>query len=128
MNTGAYPIDPTTPVGLFRFEIGDVVGTANEAGDSADYEFMSDATITALLAAYPDTDLAKSKALRSMSTQLIAAAQDIQVADIRLKTVERANLMLQAADGFAMNATVGDAALGFSVVPLVTTPTYSVGF
>lgn len=117
---GAYPIDATTPVGLFRFQVGDVNGTPHDpADDLADYEFMSDATIEALIAANPDSlSAAKAQALLSMATQLIASAQDIQVDDIRIKTVERANLMRLLASDFLTGAESADAASAFDIVGL----------
>lgn len=119
-NSGAWPIDATTATGLFRFEVGDVVGTPHDpADDMADFEFMSDATIDALIAAYPDSiDTAKAKALGSMATQLIAAAQDIQVDDIKIKTVERANLMLQRSSTLLLGSDASDASSAFEVVPM----------
>lgn len=124
--TGAWPINPGTDVGLFRFEIGDVVGTPhNPADDKAEFEFIGDATITALLAANPDSrDLAKGLALESMATQLIAAAQEIQVDDIRIKTIERARLMLERASGFGVSSSIAGAASAFDVVPLVNSSGY----
>lgn len=123
-NTGTWPIDPATATGLFRFEVGDVVGTAHDPDDGqADFEFLSDDTIDALLAAYEDRDAAKSKALNSMATQLIAAAQDIVVDDIKIKTVERANLMRQLADTLAASVAE-ESASTFGVVSLVSAASY----
>ena len=125
--TGTWPIDPSTDEGLFRFEIGDVVGTAHDPADGeAEFEFIGDAMIMALLAANADSrDTAKALALESMATQLIASAQDIQVDDIRLKTVEKANLMLQRAAGFGLAVGFAGAASAFSVVPLTSGNSYS---
>lgn len=126
-NTGAWPVDPATEVGLFRTELGDVVGTPNVPAITAEFQFIGDAGITALIAAYPSSrDMAMSKALTGMAIQMIASAEDIQVDDIRIKTVERANLMLQAAAMMASSASELDAASnGFSVVPLKTRPQQS---
>lgn len=120
--TGAWPIDATTPVGLFRFQVGDVVGTPHEpADDKAEFEFMGDATIEALIAANPDSyATAKAQALQSMATQLIVAAQDIQVDDIKIKTIERANMMLKLAESFGLGAVTLEGASGFQVVGLST--------
>lgn len=118
---GAWPLDPTTITGLFRFEVGDVVGTpATATSAEASYEFMSDETIDALILAYPNIAIAKSKALMSMATQLIAAAQDIVVDDIKIKTVERANLMFGLATTLNGSAFNADNATAFGVVPLVS--------
>ncbi len=118
MATGEYPIDPTTAVGLFRTELGDVVTTSID-GAQAEYEFISDAAIQAMLDAYPDSrNMAMAAAMSSMATQMIAAAQDIQVDDIRIKTVERARLMLDQANALRGYALAGDASSAFSVVPL----------
>lgn len=115
---GTFPIDASTPVGLFRFEVGDVVGQKHTPDDGmADFEFMSDATIAALLAQYPNPMIAKSRALTSMATLLITSAQDIQVDDIKIKTVERAKLMLDLAKYFAMIAGDNELDLAFMVVP-----------
>ena len=124
--TGTWPIDASTPEGLFRFEVGDVVGTPHEPADGkAEFEMIGDATITALLAAHPDSrDTAKGLALESMANQLILAAQDIQVDDIRLKTVEKARLMLERAAGFGVAVGIAGAASAFSVVPLVSERPY----
>lgn len=119
-NEGAWPIDPSTATGLFRFEVGDTVGTPDAPGDIvASFEFMGDNAIDALIAAYPDSiDTAKAKALGSMATQLITSAQDIQVDEIKIKTVERANLMMKFAGGLLSNAGFVDASEAFDVVPL----------
>lgn len=122
-NEGTFPIDATTPEGLFRFEVGDVVGTPEDPAvtGKANFEFMSDATILALIAEYPHSiEVAKAKALGSMATQLIVAAQDIQVDDIRIKTVERANLMRQRADALLIAAGISDNGSAFEVVGLNT--------
>lgn len=118
MATGEYPIDPTTEVGLFRTELGDVV-TTSITGSEAEYEFISDAAIQAMIDAYPESrTMALASAMSSMATQMIAAAQDIQVDDIRIKTVERAKLMLEQSSQLRGYALRGDASSAFSVVPL----------
>jgi len=120
MNTGAWPVDPGTEVGLFRTELGDTVGTPNVPADGlAKFEFLSDAAIAAMLLAYPTSrDMAMAKALTSAAFKLISSAQDIQVDDIRIKTVERANLMLTLATTLGSAAAAGSASSTFSVVPL----------
>ena len=67
-----------------------------------------------------------SKALATMGRKLIIAAQDIQVDDIRIKTVERAKLFIEHADRLAFGVAEGDAANAFGVVPLHTT--HSAGY
>lgn len=125
-NQGAWPIDPATETGLFRTELGDVVGTPNDPDDGkATFQFIGDDGISALILAYPSSrDLAMSKAMISMANQMIAAAQDIQVDDIKIKTIERANLMLQMATTLAAGAASADASSAFSVVPLVSDTAY----
>jgi hypothetical protein len=126
-NTGAWPIDPTTQTGRFRIELGDVTGVpADPATDpqTATFDFISDAAIDALIAAYPDSiDTAMSKAMTSVAMQMINAAEDIQVDDIKIKTVERAKLMLQMANDLASRAIFTDASSAFSVVGLRTSNT-----
>jgi len=125
-NTGAYPVDPTTETGLFRQELGDINGTPADPQTNpptAEYEFISDAAIAALILAYPSSrDTAMAKALSSAAFQLIAAAEDIQVDDIKIKTIERAKLMLEYATTLNAGAVSGDAASAFTVVPLSVTP------
>lgn len=127
MNRGADPIDPTTDVGLLRYEVGDTVSSPlapPEAG-VVDYEFLSDSFLTALLAAYPDRpSLALARALGSMATQMIAAAQDIQVDDIKIKTVAKAELMLKRAADLESGALLWDANAAFQVVALVPASDY----
>lgn len=120
--TGAWPINASTPVGLFRFQVGDVVGTPHaDDPTKAEFEFMGDATIEALIAANPDSiATAKAQALQSMATQLIVAAQDIQVDDIKIKTIERANMMLQLAADFGLAGVTAEGASGFQIVPMST--------
>jgi hypothetical protein len=119
MALGVFPVDPSTPVGLFRVEIGDDAGVPNSPAITAEYEFFSDAAIEALIAAYSDSrDTAMAKAMTSMATRLITSAQDIQVDDIRIRTVERANLMLQLATDLLSRAESGASSSAFSVVPL----------
>jgi hypothetical protein len=127
MNTGAWPVDPDTQVGLFRTELGDTNGVPNAPADGlAVFEFLSDVAIAALLLAYPTSrDTAMAKALTSAAFKLIASAQDIQVDDIKIKTVERANLMLTMASGLSLAAAAGAASSAFNVVPL--TPQYRTG-
>lgn len=121
-NRGVYPLDPDSQTGLFRQQLGDVVATPLDPDEPgfADYEYISDAAIAALLQAFPTMpDMAMSRALSSMAIQMIAAAQDIQVDDIRIKTVERAELMLRAAESLAGSANGQINDTGFTVVPLV---------
>lgn len=120
--TGAWPIDPDTTTGLFRTELGDVVGTPHTPSDNkAEYEYLGDVQIAALITAYPlQRDMAMAKARESMATQMIAAAEDIQVDDIRIKTVERAKLMLEQARAYFTSGAGIDALSSFGVVPLVS--------
>lgn len=126
--TGAYPIDPATPTGLFRTELGDIVGVPAEPPtdpQTAEYQYISDAAISALIVAYAgNPDAAMAKAITSMATQMIAAAQDIQVDDIRIKTVERATAMLEYATTLGASASASDAASAFSVVALTSANDY----
>lgn len=117
---GKYPLDPTTEVGIFRVELGDVVGVPHDPEDGlGDYQFVGDAAIEAWIAAYPDSPgMALSKGLASMATQMIVAAQDIQVDDIRIKTVERAKLMLEQSRLMGASAAANDVSGLFSVVPI----------
>lgn len=123
MATGAHPVDPSTPVGFFRTEIGDDTPTVTPApgATEAEYEFFSDAAIQAYIDSSDTLDMAMSKALRTMGRKLILQAQDIQVDDIRIKTVERAKLFIEHADSLATSQDDIDAATAFSVVPLHTT-------
>lgn len=118
-----YPIDPTTPVGLFRTELGDVVASnINETDHTADYEAFTDIQLSTLMTSYAgDTDMAMSKALGAWANQLIAAAQDIQVDDIKIKTLEKAKLMSERAKELAGLAEYGSASTGFTVVSLTPT-------
>lgn len=118
--TGVYPIDPTSEVGLARIEIGDVVGTPHDPADGkAEYEFFGDAGLAALLAANEDSpELAIGKALNSMAVQLLAAAEDIQVDDIRIKTYERANAMRELAKDYLSGSLSFGGNSGFAIVPI----------
>lgn len=125
-NEGAWPIDPNTETGLFRTELGDVVGTVHSDDDTkADFQYIGDDGIAALILAYPSSrDMAMSKAMTAMAVQMISAAQDIQVDDIKIKTVERARLMLEMATTLAAGANAADASSAFNVVPLVSANNY----
>ena len=119
-----YPPDPTTAVGFFRSEIGDVTPvegtiTGTVPSQTAEYEFFSDAMLEAYLSNYPD-DLpaAESAALQTMGRRLMIAAQDIQVDDIRIKTVERAKLFLEHADKIAAGVLTSNGASAFGIVSL----------
>lgn len=127
MNTGAWPVDPDTEVGLFRTELGDTNGVPNQPLDGiAVFEFISDAGIAAMLLAYPTSrDTAMAKALTSVAFKLIASAQDIQVDDIKIKTVERANIMLELAASLNASASASAASSSFTIVPL--SPKYRTG-
>jgi hypothetical protein len=121
MALGAYPINPGTPVGLFRTMIGDdtatdITGTA--PNQTAEYEFFSDDAIQAYLDSADTPELAMSNALRTMGRKLLLQAQDIQVDDIRIKTVERANIFMAHADSMGATQDSIDADTAFSVVPL----------
>jgi len=122
-NSGAWPVEPDTETGLFRTELGDVDGTASDPATSpqtADFEYISDAAISALILAYPSSrDMAMSKAMTMMATQMISAAQDIQVDDIKIKTVERARLMMEQAGLLSAVARANGASSAFSIVPMV---------
>lgn len=120
-NTGDWPLDPSTAIGLFRIEIGDTVGTPGSPATTAEFEFFSDDALQALLDAYPDSrDTAVGKAMIAVANRLIYDAQDIQVDTIRIRTVERANLMLQIASGMLSRAGAAAAASSFQIVPLVS--------
>lgn len=127
-NTGADPIDPTTAVGLLRYEVGDIVTvplTTAIAGQIG-YQYVSDAFLNALLVAYPySPSMALARALGSVATQMIAAAQDIQVDDIKIKTVVKAELMLKRASDLESGALLWDASTAFAIVALVTASNYS---
>lgn len=120
--TGKNPIDPSTAVGLTRIEIGDVVGTVHEDdATKAEYEFFGDAGLQALLDANPgEPEIAIGKALNSAAFQLLAAAEDIQVDDIRIKTVERAGMMRQLASDYLSGTLTVGANSAFQVVALRT--------
>lgn len=123
MATGAYPPNPGTPVGFFRIEIGDdtatdITGTA--PNQTAEYEFFSDDAIEAYLDSADTPTLAMTNALRTIGRKLLLQAQDIQVDDIRIKTVERAGLFMAHADALGASQDSADAATAFSVVPLVS--------
>lgn len=129
MATGKYPVDPSTAVGFFRTEIGD--DTASDiSGDppnqTAEYEFFSDEAIQAYIANNDTLDMAMSKALSTMGRKLIIQAQDIQVDDIKIKTIERAKLFIDHADRLAAGEESSAAATAFQVVPLSTHPAYRV--
>lgn len=124
-NVGAWPIDPTTTTGLFRFEVGDVVGTVDPlVPTQATFEFMSDATINALMLAYPAYGMAKARGLMSMASQLIAAAQDIAVDDIKIKTMERAKMMLALAEAFQAASLLEDGANAVAIIALQAATDY----
>lgn len=121
-NVGAWPVDPATETGLFRTELGDLVGTVHTDDPAkADFQFIGDDGIAALILAYPSSrDMAMSKAMTSMANQMIVAAQDIQVDDIKIKTIEQARLMLEMATSLATSAGYADASSAFTVVPMVS--------
>ena len=127
VNVGAWPVDPATEIGLFRTELGDLVGVPHSPADSlADFEFLSDEAIAALILAYPTTrNMAMSRAMTSMATQMIASAQDIVVDDIRIKTVERANLMLTLATTLYRSSMFIEASSGFATVGLEAATDYT---
>lgn len=127
-NIGADPIDATTMVGLLRYETGDVVGTATNTG-FANYAYLSDAFLQGLIDAFPgSSSKALARALGSMASQMISAAQDIQVDDIRIKTVQKAQLMLDRANLLETNGEIWDAASAFAIVALTPTTNYHNSF
>jgi hypothetical protein len=99
-----------------------MVGTPHSPADGkADFQYIGDAGISALILAYPSSRAtAMSRAMVSMANQMIAAAQDIQVDDIRIKTIERARLMLESALSISGANDSAEADSAFSVVPLTT--------
>lgn len=121
---GVYPPDPSTEVGFMRIEIGDdtatdITGTA--PNQTATYEFFSDAALQAYIDNTDSLAAAMSSALSTMGRKLILQAQDIQVDDIRIKTVERAKLFIEHADRLSSGQEDIDAATAFAVVPLYST-------
>lgn len=116
--TGAYPIDPTTPTGLFRTELGDTVPTLINDDSTAEYGFLGDTAIAALITAYPlQPTIAMARATISMANQMIAAAENIAVSDIKINTIQRAQLMLESANSTLAAANIEDVGSVFSVVP-----------
>ena len=120
VNEGVYPADASTPVGLFRIEIGDdTPPVVPSSGSTAEYEFFGDVAIQAFIDAYPDDrNTAMAKALGAMGRKLTIQAQDIQVDDIKIKTVERAKLFLEHSDRLLYGSEAADAATAFEVVGL----------
>ena len=122
VNEGTYPANAATAVGLFRIEIGDDTPPVIPAsGEDAEYEFFGDVAIQAFIDAYPDDrNTAMAKALGAMGRKLTVQAQDIQVDDIKIKTVERARLFMEHADRLLYGSEAADAATAFEIVPLST--------
>lgn len=124
MATGVYPPDPSTAVGLFRIQIGDDTATditGTPPTRTAEYEFFSDDAIEAYLESASTPAQAMSNALRTMGRKLVLQAQDIQVDDIRIKTVERASLFMTHADALSAGDAAFDADTAFAIVPLRST-------
>ena len=74
MATGAYPPDPSTPVGLFRIQIGDDTATSitgTSPNQTAEYEFFSDDAIEAYLDSAATPAQAQANALRTMGRKLV---------------------------------------------------------
>lgn len=131
MATGAYPPNPGTPVGLFRIQIGDDTATSitgTSPNQTAEYEFFSDDAIEAYLDSAATPAQAQANALRTMGRKLVLQAQDIQVDDIRIKTVERANIFMTHADALSASDAAADAATAFSIVPLRSTQGTTSGY
>jgi hypothetical protein len=123
VNEGTYPADASTAVGLFRIEIGDDTPpvTPGSGETTAEYEFFGDIALQAFMDAYPDDrNTAMAKALGAMGRKLTIQAQDIQVDDIKIKTVERARLFMEHADRLLYGSEAADAATAFEIVPLST--------
>lgn len=82
-------------------------------------EFKDKFTLDGMLRPRADTpEQAQANALRTMGRKLILQARDIQVDDIRIKSVERANLFISHADSIGATQAAIDADTAFSVVPL----------
>jgi hypothetical protein len=107
---------------MFRIEIGDTTATGITGvapNQTADYEFFTDEAIQGFIDAYPDsTEEAQSKALSAMGRRLLLLAQDIQVDDIRIKTVERARWFMEHADKLMDSINANSSNGGLVVVGL----------
>ena len=122
-NTGKWPIDEASAVGAFRIEIGDSVpvGAPIDGDNTTTFEFFSDAYLLAQLDKFPDDpDEAMARGLDTMARRLIIEAEDIQVDDIKIKTIERAKLFSEHANAIRIYGAARGGE-GFIVTALHTT-------
>ena len=124
-NVGAWPLDPLTPVGALRLEVGDTDGSPMLApdDDKAEFQWFSDIELEAIYdAADGSATRATGLAYRRIAVYLTIEATDIQSDDLRIRTIERAKAMRELANDYINDAAADDERAGaeiFGVAPYV---------
>lgn len=122
-NPGAWPIDGTTPVGLFRLNYGDVTAVAYDPVEPGyrNFEELSDAEIEGFL------DLADGSVTRatgryylSLAGHAAKTAKSVKDQDLAIDTTKRAADLRALADYWFGLADNEDAESGFEIGPTGT--------
>ena len=118
-NPGLYPLEPDTPVGLFRLTYGDVYSEPYERVVSGiqNYKELSDADIEAFLAQSTNESIPRAIGLYvlSLATRAALEAKTVKDYDLQLDNTKRsgelraaAQLWFDRADAEDIEAGLGD--------------------
>lgn len=120
-NTGAYPINTATAVGLFRVQVGDTEPVTDNGDDTANYQFFSDDELTAVLTDTGGGDAGMASAYRKLAAILALKAVQITTDDLRYASEQRAETMRKiaadyqsAADKATNNTDIFELAFAFN--------------
>lgn len=121
-NRGAYPIDPTTPVGLVRLLDGDTDAT-NTAGGTGSFAWYSDAEITGLLGIHGTPQRTAIYILRLVSMTPALILKKWTSADLSVDGAAITEALKIAIDGIEASIKAGNALANADNFSMVATGT-----
>lgn len=117
-NLGAYPHDPTTPVGVVRLLLGDTDPKQIEGG--GEYAWYSDAELGALIGIYGSPKATAVATLRMIAVSQAMLLRKWSSSQLSVDGTAIAKTLLDAADALEKSSGAVDAAAtaeAFSIVP-----------
>ena len=122
-NKGVAPIDPTTPVGQVRINLGDIASVPLDPAEEgyADYANYGDAELEAFLASAADSvPRATGMAYLQLAATYAVAGRSIKTDDLAINTTSRGSDLLAIAQSWLKEAVVQDTAAAASYTDIVS--------